>query len=148
MHTHVFLSAFKKAFQEIQGCFATSCAQASFETTVRLGCVLRKDHLQRWQSHQGDTNQGKPAHERLNHWMQKCARTVVVVGTAVSTRPVRWCVSGCSETEQGDALQCQNAEQTCRGQEYSRNRYRHSMWCRESGNLFRCLLRRRWFRER
>ena len=41
----------------IQGCFATSRAQASFETTVRLGCVLRKDHLQRWQSHQGDTNQ-------------------------------------------------------------------------------------------
>ena len=56
--THVddFLSAFKKAFQEIQGCFATSCAQASFETTVRLGCVLRNDHLQRWQSHQGDTS--------------------------------------------------------------------------------------------
>ena len=43
--------------QEIHGCFATSCARASFETTVRLGCVLRKDHLQRWQSHQSDTNQ-------------------------------------------------------------------------------------------
>ena len=37
-----------------------------------------------------------------------------MVGTAVSARPVRRCVSGCSETEQGDALRCQNAEQTCR----------------------------------
>ena len=30
--------------------------------------------------------------------------TVVVVGTAVATRSVRWCVSGFSETEQGDAF--------------------------------------------
>ena len=45
VQTHVddFLSAFKN-LQETQGCFATSCARASFETTVRLGCVLRKDH--------------------------------------------------------------------------------------------------------
>ena len=41
----------QESLQEIQGCFGTSCAQASFETTVRLGCLLRKDHLQRWQSH-------------------------------------------------------------------------------------------------
>ena len=70
-----------------------------------------------------------------------------MVGTAVSARPVRWCVSGCSETEQSDALRCRNAEQTCRAsQKYSRNGHRHSLWCREPGNLFRCLLRRRWFR--
>ena len=37
-----------------------------------------------------------------------------MVGTAVSARPVRWCVSGCSEKKQSDALRCQNAEQTCR----------------------------------
>ena len=59
VHTHVddFLSAYQENLQEIQGCFTKSCARASFETTVRLGCVLRKDHLQRWHSHQGDTNQ-------------------------------------------------------------------------------------------
>ena len=29
------------------------------------------------------------------------------LGQQFSARPVRWCVSGCSETEQGDALRCQ-----------------------------------------
>ena len=44
-----------------------------------------------------------------------------MVGTTVSARPVRWCVSGCSVTEQGDSLRCQNAEQTCRAsQKHSR----------------------------
>ena len=97
----------------------------------------------------GGANSGKPAHERWDHWIPKCAGTVVVVGTAVSARHVRGCVSDCSETEQGDTLRCQNAEQTCRAsQKHSRNGHRHSSWCRELGNLIRCLLRRRWFRER
>ena len=135
-HTHVddFLVAFKKDSKTFQGCFATSHARASFETTFRLGCVLRKNHLQRWQSHQGDTNQvndeprmyehrsgltnsGKPTHERWDHWIPTRVGTVVVVGTTVSARPVCWRVSGGSETEQGDALRCQSVEQTCRAGE-------------------------------
>ena len=49
-HTCRWLSVcVQESLQEIQGCFATSCAQASFETTVRFGCVLRKNHLQWWQ---------------------------------------------------------------------------------------------------
>ena len=31
---------------------------------------------------------------------------------------------------------------------HGRDGHRHSLWCHEPGNLFRCLLRRRWFRER
>ena len=30
------------SLEEVQGCFATSCAQASFETTVRLGCIAEQ----------------------------------------------------------------------------------------------------------
>ena len=51
------LVAFKKGLQEIQGCFATSCARAPFEATVGHGRALWLDHLQRCQSHQGDANQ-------------------------------------------------------------------------------------------
>ena len=48
-HTHVddFLIAFKKA----------SCARAPLETIVGHGRVLWSDHLQGWQSHQGDAGQ-------------------------------------------------------------------------------------------
>ena len=59
VHSHVddFLVAFKKGLQEIQGCFATSCARAPFEATVGHGRALWPDYFQRWQSHQGDANQ-------------------------------------------------------------------------------------------
>ena len=65
--------------QDVQRCIAASCARATFATTVGHGRVLWSDHLQGWQSHQGDagqvndepqmyehrfglTNSGKPTH--------------------------------------------------------------------------------------
>ena len=90
---------------------------------------------QGWQSHRGDAGQvnddpRKRTHERWDHWIPKCIGTVVVVGTAVSARLVSWCVSGGSETEQGDALRCQSVEQTCRaGEKHSWNWHCHSLWC-------------------
>ena len=48
----IFCLRSRKPPRNTKGCIEASCARASFETTVRLGCVLRKDHLQRWQSHQ------------------------------------------------------------------------------------------------
>ena len=57
VHTHV----------DEQGCIAASCARASFETTVRLGRVLREDHWQRWQSHLRDTDQVNDEPRILEH---------------------------------------------------------------------------------
>ena len=59
VHTHVddFLSAFKKASKKYKDALQQLVRELHLKQQSGFGCVLRKDHLQRWQSHQGDTNQ-------------------------------------------------------------------------------------------
>ena len=68
VHTHVdnFLSAVRKVSKKYNDALQKLVSRASFETTVRLGCVLRKDHLQRRQSHQGDTLKSTMSLECMN----------------------------------------------------------------------------------
>ena len=59
VHTHVddFLSAFKKASKKYKDALQHLVHKLHLKQQSGFGCVLRKDNLQRWQSHQGDTNQ-------------------------------------------------------------------------------------------
>ena len=112
VHTHVidFLSAFKKASKKYKDALQHLVHKLHLKQQSGLvmycGRTIRRDgnHIKVTQTRStmslgcmsidlaGRTLES-PLTNAENHWIQKCARTVVVVGTAVSARPVRWCVS-------------------------------------------------------